>query len=358
MENIFSLRTNVIHMKHRIYILDFYRGVGMLLVLLHHSGIPFGEYILAFHMPLFFILAGYTMYKKGSKDQYRLRSYVSNRFKRLIIPYFCFEVVNFILYLVNIVVRGGDVSLLSSLISITTCINVEGYAGICGRLWFLPCMFVADIYVFLGQKVISYLNCQKKNQNFFMVLLMMLLFFLSMISCRLIPVRLPFTLDTAFMAAAFILMGLSGGRILDWLINNCNVFIDISVLAVSIGLFLGIITQESTYMHMYLNDYGNYPLTVLCAIVGTIVFLVLGKYLYRLLKGFKFIMNGVLWYSYNSLVLFPVHLEIKWVILFVLTKLHISGWYLVFMGMLICSIPLVNFATRYMPFMSGKFSSR
>lgn len=46
--------------RQRDALVDFLRGAAMLLVLLHHSGCPLGPYILAFHMPHFFVLSGYA----------------------------------------------------------------------------------------------------------------------------------------------------------------------------------------------------------------------------------------------------------------------------------------------------------
>ena len=35
----------------RIEIIDFIRGMAVVLILLHHSGVPHGEWILAYHVP-------------------------------------------------------------------------------------------------------------------------------------------------------------------------------------------------------------------------------------------------------------------------------------------------------------------
>lgn len=65
-KNIFSIHDNSI--AKRDYLIDFLRGSAMILVLLHHSGFPLGSVILAFHMPLFFILSGYIEFiRVGTK---------------------------------------------------------------------------------------------------------------------------------------------------------------------------------------------------------------------------------------------------------------------------------------------------
>lgn len=77
---------------NRIELLDFLRGAGMLLVLLHHSDIPQGKWILTFHMPLLFLLSGYTMYLRPHSAGFQ--TFITGRFLRLVVPYFLFEGLN------------------------------------------------------------------------------------------------------------------------------------------------------------------------------------------------------------------------------------------------------------------------
>lgn len=65
MSRIISLSIDTTASKNRIEKVDFLRGLAMLLVLLHHSGFPFGSFILAFHMPLFFVISGWLAYIGG-----------------------------------------------------------------------------------------------------------------------------------------------------------------------------------------------------------------------------------------------------------------------------------------------------
>lgn len=57
-KSIFTISNNK-QLSSRIEILDFLRGAAMILVLLHHAGVPLWYYIQAFHMPFFFLLSGY-----------------------------------------------------------------------------------------------------------------------------------------------------------------------------------------------------------------------------------------------------------------------------------------------------------
>jgi len=340
----------------RFEILDFYRGLGMLLVLLHHAEVPLGEYILAFHMPLFFILSGYTahIHKQGQLNSFL--NYTTQRFKRLIVPYLCFELLNLVLYLIVAILKDRAFFLVTSLISIVSCVNLEGYIGICGRLWFLPCMFMADIYVWLFKKATFKMN--RKKQKIIAILTIIVLFILSWITCRFLPIRLPFTLDTAFMAASFILLGEFLGEAIDWLVKKGNKKWDLVLLFSSGFIFYVVVAKGDTYMHMYQNEYGHYPLTLFGALVGTVLFLLVGKYLYRLFQKAKKLKMFVLWYSYHPLEVFPIHLEIKWILIFLLNKVGLNIWLLLFLGMVIGCVPIANIITRYFPIVLGKYNKK
>ena len=53
-------RNVICNMNERLAIFDILKGIGILLVIVGHTFMKeIGPYILAFHMPLFFIVAGY-----------------------------------------------------------------------------------------------------------------------------------------------------------------------------------------------------------------------------------------------------------------------------------------------------------
>ena len=69
-------------MNERIVTFDMLKGIGILLVIIGHTFMKeIGPYIQAFHMPLFFMVAGYFFKYKPLKDQ------LIRDFRRLIVPY-------------------------------------------------------------------------------------------------------------------------------------------------------------------------------------------------------------------------------------------------------------------------------
>lgn len=330
------------HSPARDELIDYLRGGAMILVLLHHSGFPLGPYILAFHMPLFFVLAGYLEHIGGGKKK-PFNEYVKRRFLRLVIPYFAFETINLIIWAGKCFIEHQPLPGFECVISILTCVNNE-YMGMYGRLWFLPCMFVADLYVW------GILRLWRKNR-IAQIISILVLFALSFITSTIIPFRLPFTLDTALFAAAFMMIGYVFFDEIKAFLNKGKDLFKI-LLAFSMLLFLAYAVRFlGASVKMYANSYGAYPASIAAAIAGSIAFLILGSFLYRGLRA-SFIRDFVLWYGNNSLATFPVHLTIKMFILYYVPVL--SRWYLLFFVMLFLNIPIVNGISNYFPFMLGK----
>ena len=334
-----------IHHAHSIperdHLIDFLRGGAMILVLLHHSGFPLGSFILALHMPLFFLLSGYL--SSWGADM-PFNRYFWKKFVRLVVPYFTFEALNLIIWCVKCVMEHRAAPGIESVFSIVTCIN-NSYMGLYGRLWFLPCMFVADLYVW----VILRLLCKYK---FAQILSILLLFSLSFVTDKLIPFRLPFTIDTALFAAAFIMLGYLFCDAIRMIIDKGNDVCKI-ILTIVMLLYLAYsVKYTDVKVHMYINSYGEYTVSICAAIAGSVAFLILGSYMYRAVSRLQLLYDFVLWYGNNSLVSFPIHLTIKMLILWYVPIL--SKWYLLFGIMLILNIPIVNLTTNYLPFMLGK----
>ena len=130
--------------------LDIMKGIGILLVVFahvfHKSGIVY-----LFHMPLFFILSGAAM--TYSASGYSLKK----KFKTLLAPYFVFSLLCFA-YWAFVESRfrpmhdadicewwtGANVKL-QQFVNIFTAINSKPAFVYNIVLWFLPCLFVAEL---------------------------------------------------------------------------------------------------------------------------------------------------------------------------------------------------------------------
>lgn len=130
----------------RIEAIDVAKGIGIFLVVIGHfinmNSYP-GRVIYSFHMPLFFFLSGICF---NEKKYATLLEFFGNRARTLLWPCFCFTMT---------------ISLFQSvLISIPLCSLRQELPG---ALWFLPILFVAEIFYF-------YLCKMKKNYRLMILL--------------------------------------------------------------------------------------------------------------------------------------------------------------------------------------------
>lgn len=119
--------------SNRIAWLDICKGLGILLVVLGHSGFPkeVQWWIWSFHMPLFFILSGIVF--KASKFS-SLLGIIKNRSKTLLLPYLVFSI--FVLSGYIIIDQEESKFLMH---------YVPKYGWPAIALWFIPVLFLTEI---------------------------------------------------------------------------------------------------------------------------------------------------------------------------------------------------------------------
>ena len=124
----------------RIKYIDVAKGIGIVLVLVGHTGfIPqmLKQFIYAFHMPLFFVLAGFLMAVKGEAGK-DLKSVILHKAKGLLVPYVIFSVLYLIVSFIEI--KAGVVTDVSVAGNAIRSLFLYGDSV----LWFLPCLFFAE----------------------------------------------------------------------------------------------------------------------------------------------------------------------------------------------------------------------
>ncbi|MCM1466582.1 MAG: acyltransferase family protein [Alistipes sp.] len=193
-------------MKQRVKWIDIAKGICMISVILGHLGVPeINDVVYAYHLSLFFILSGYTMKKNAVNMEY-----LNKKFNSLLRPYFitCFciillDIFNcFMLwhntsgeYVTNIIANDIIKAFWASG-AITNFGAIEIGLRI-GVIWFLPALFFSLIFV---QVIINYIE-NKKIQ----CIIVAVCAFAGMVSARFI--WLPFSIQSALMAAPYILLG-------------------------------------------------------------------------------------------------------------------------------------------------------
>lgn len=187
----------------RLVFLDTAKGIGIALVLLSHSnGFLFGKtFLTAYYMQMFFIIAGYTF-----KHSTNIKKQVCQRCKRLIVPYFLY---NFVLITFKVCIengtlkdflcmQGGGIYSRYCLFSDSRADNIYFMLAFNSPLWFLTCMAVTCILFYF---FMYYANNNKKK------VIGMTLFLTVGIILDKLPILLPWSLDTAFVAVILMYIG-------------------------------------------------------------------------------------------------------------------------------------------------------
>lgn len=242
--------------------IDVARGIAIILMVLGHLGLknPLTQIIYSFHMPLFFVIAGMTI----SIDQ-KLPVYINKRIIRIIVPYllfaFIFSIPDFEAW-VNVLYGSR---------------NTISLAGSSTPLWFLPCLFCADIIFQLvlrlhknGRGTSKYILIVGNNIILAIVgALLQKLDFTKVLG-------MPFSLDIALLALPFICFG--------WLIKEMATIESKSrACLISIGLVAALLvvvlyqfnlpeslTQGFNHIELSIGSIGNVPIFYLCAFAGSI----------------------------------------------------------------------------------------
>ncbi len=138
-------------MTNKINWTDNLKAFGILAVVLGHMTSPFGQFIFSWHMPLFFIVAGFFI-----KFDMSLKGYVVKDFKRLMLPYFLFSVMALVAEILKrIVLYREALNYLEEFQGIFIWMDmaslINTYAFV---LWFLPALFFSRVTLVVINKYI------------------------------------------------------------------------------------------------------------------------------------------------------------------------------------------------------------
>lgn len=282
--------------KHMLW-LDIAKGFAIGCVVLGHclsDTTALHDWIYSFHMPLFFALAGFTMRAKPRLEV------LKSSFRRLLVPYF---IVCGILLLFAVIPPHAVNANLDTQRSLPVVLVEAFYASgqegqiaghtfqAIGAIWFLPCLF-------WGRLVLNEILLRTQNlQRFAKALepcsvLVVLAAGFAVGSL----VRLPFDIDTAFVAVFFMYVGLLAKRFglervrpWQWL-----VIVAIWLLYVVIG------SNE-----MAVRAYLQHPLSIVTASAGSLA-IMKACMLFERLPWAK-VKRAFAWMGVSSLTILCVH---------------------------------------------------
>ena len=282
---------NSVKMRNRIPWVDIAKGIAILATIIGHTfsyGTNGRNLIFSFHMPLFFILTGYTIHTVA--DWQSFWRGLRKDLRYLILPCLGFQAVN----LIFSILRYGDVSgqfvhMLKQLYW-ASAVDHAGHPGI-GMLWFLVVLFWAkQMYRLIGLMVKSEFSP--------------VCFFLSACFGKMLSAItwLPQSFDLVFVAVLFIWAG-SALRQYEqeirpyWLILFMVGFV-----------FWMYEVQNGVYIEIGTRSYPDFPLSLVEAVAGSMSIFLLAK----AISDIKYCALPLTAIGRNTLIILGVH--------------HLDGW--------------------------------
>ena len=193
-----------IEQSSRIYVA---KALGIICVVVGHSGSPFADFIYLFHMPLFFFISGYLY-----QDHYTLKPVllIKKRIKSLYIPFVKYGIIFLIFH--NIFARlhlYSDFQLytwkqyLREFANIVTFGGTETFLGI---FWFITSLFWVNILYCLLSHFI-YRICEPKKDRILFITIVSIFLVGNVLSIY--KLFLPRVFDITFVALMFFYIGSS-----------------------------------------------------------------------------------------------------------------------------------------------------
>ena len=304
----------IITLQQKINWVDNLKALGILAVILGHIASPYTKFIFSWHMPLFFIIAGFFI-----KFDLSFKAFVVKDFKRLMIPYYIFAIFGLIVEILKrYALHRDSLNIFDELQGIFIWMDmtslIHTYAFV---LWFLPALFFAKIIFYIVHKYIVNL--------FLQFIAISLLFTISFMF------NLPFGLDNAMNALLFIFIG---DIFYKFYQDNKFLYI-LPFLLVVLYVFFGI-----PVLDMATKNYSNVFINILFATSMVYTFIILLKKI-NIDNKLLNIWGG------NTMLLFIIHPYTNNIAHIMVGKLHFGGWYLTFLISLLLLEIILLFKLRF-----------
>lgn len=272
---------------------DITKGIGILLIALGHTMFPLNNIIYVFHVPLFFIVSGYLL--NYDKWQGKNKEFAISRFKRMMIPYFG-SCALFYPYWIFIGSKFDEsfeevVPIIKPLIGIFYGNGIDDWLAFYIPLWFLPCLFIAELIF------INLLNVgSRSNSKLFAVVsgAALLGYLISQY------IFLPWSLDVALVAQPFMLLGSRLRKM-----NVLHKLSNLSTLLLSIGaiLLFSISVYINVEVDMNWRDYKNILLFYAGGVSGSFLVFAVS----RLLAKSQIIKKVLIKLGSETLIILTLH---------------------------------------------------
>ncbi len=283
--------------KEKLIWIDNLKAIGIFAVILGHIASPFGTFIYSWHMPLFFMIAGFFI-----KFDLSLKEFIIKDFKRLMIPYFLFAIVGLLLETIKrIALHRESLDYIHEIKAVFIWMDMSSlintYAFV---LWFLPALFFARVFLVVINKFIQNI--------FFQFFIVSILF-----SCSFL-VQLPLGIDNSLNAILFLFLG----NVFFRFYQENKILYFLLILLVGLYIIYGLPSLD-----MATKTYQNVFLNIVFASSVVYFFILMFK---KLSYTSKFL---TIWGG-NTMLLFIIHPYTNNIAHIIVEKLHFGDWYLKF----------------------------
>ena len=285
-------------MKQRLDYIDIAKGIGIILVVLSHT--KYSEimyYTSAFYVPIFFFCSGYT----SSQKDISLTVNFWNHAARLLKPYLFFSLLLLIIF------HDFSLRAISGIIYSRYCLYPFGTEPDIVRfmtvgnypLWFLTCMIVA---YFLYYLIIYHPKFQYYIATSYILI---------SIALNLLPILLPWSIDTAFLMALF----MYAGTLTRKHIPNVFKLRPHPVVIISIVMYF-VLLPLCNDINLSVREYGtSIGVCFLSALFGSIAVIYISRLIENTIVGIAIRQIGK-----HSLTIFCIQIP------FILIGKHIAEW--------------------------------
>ncbi len=337
----------------RLDYVDVCKWLGISLVIFGHIKMPneILQWIYAFHMPLFFVLSGYT-YRQQKID----KDFIIKKIKTIYIPFLLFALI---------FCKGDFSSWAYIAYGSRNALNVAGTYTV---LWFLPCFLMA-VLVFA-----TLMNIGHKSKPYYIISGGVILLLVAVKICEyakgkepmLAEYGYPFNFDMALVGVVFMVAGYYFRQIIDWL-NAQKQWVLLAIVAV-----LFVVTGFTAFMNlpeslnpvcphveMSVGAMGNWGLFFMNALLMSFAMIGFSVLIDRWIARKKLL----LFIGQNSLTILCIHGMILLAASKILPKVGLTGVsdgalllqgavsYLIVIAV---SIPLIMVIKRFAPNLVGK----
>ncbi len=310
-------------MSNRLEFIDIAKGLGIMLVIMGHIEHDYVPFCGSVHIPMFFVIAGYLCDLTKYEDK-SCGFVVAKRCKRLLIPYFVYNMVLYLKYLAKLILSHGTVkealsAFLGFIYSASILLkdvpaneNFEGFVFGNGPLWFLTAMAASSaIFYCIIYYVLKHRFDMKK-----IALSAALLIAASWTLLQLLPVYLPWSFEMSLVGCVFMLFGL--------VLRNFNAaeFIKSHIYVPVIALVaFALLHHFNGSANMAICVYGkSLVVYVILGMLGSVLML----WLAFLIEKSALLGRAVAYVGRNTLIILAFHMTIISLMVSALTKLHME----------------------------------